>query len=223
VPLEMPTAIAQRHGYSSATNCGIPACLQVRQPRWTFPSSTRRGHQRGYVRWPVRDIAATCSPRPVTPRPRSSPRQGTEGSRIASVFTASSPRRNGRAPRPHLPACSRTARRVSTSPRWPASIVGILIALNTILLAVEDRRFVDGTIGAIAPNRSGCSAGCSARSVVGLLGGLLGVPSGFLLGMYWWTHSGDPCWPVRRQHRRHFTPNLLVMGAAAGSPAESLR
>ena len=57
--------------------------------------------------------------------------------------------------------------------------------MNTILLAVEDRRAVMGTIGAIGAKPVGLFGGMLGEgAVVGLLGGLLGVPSGFLLGTY---------------------------------------
>ncbi|MGH3584440.1 MAG: ABC transporter permease, partial [Mycobacterium sp.] len=98
-------------------------------------------------------------------------------------------------------------------------IVGILIAVNTILLAVEDRRAVMGTIGAIGAKPAGLFAGMLGEgAVVGLLGGLTGVPTGFLLGTYLVNRfgqamlagSGGTITP-------HFTPNLVVIGAVAGT------
>ena len=64
-------------------------------------------------------------------------------------------------------------------------LIGFLISLNTVLLAVEDRRAVMGTIGAIGARPIGLLGGMLGEgAAVGVLGGLLGVPSGFLLGKY---------------------------------------
>src|SRR5262249_4186196 len=98
-------------------------------------------------------------------------------------------------------------------------IVGVLIAVNTILLAVEDRRAVMGTIGAIGAKPVGLFGGMLAEgAVVGLLGGLLGLPSGFLFGAYlvdrFWRSmlpgAPDTITP-------HFTPNLTWTGPPAGT------
>ena len=97
-------------------------------------------------------------------------------------------------------------------------IVGILIAVNTILLAVEDRRAVMGTIGAIGAKPVGLFGGMLCEgAVVGLLGGLSGVPSGFLLGTYLVDTFGQSMLAGSGGTiTAHFTPNLIAIGAAAG-------
>ena len=56
-------------------------------------------------------------------------------------------------------------------------LIGFLIAVNTILLAIEDRRAVMGTIGAIGAKPLGLFSGMLGEgAVVGVLGGLVGVP-----------------------------------------------
>ena len=112
----------------------------------------------------------------------------------------------------------RTARRALNLTALAGIIVGVLIAVNTILLAVEDRRAVMGTIGAIGAKPIGLFGGMLGEgAVVGFLGGLLGVPSGFLLGAYLVDRFGRSMLAGSGGTiAAHFTPNLIVMGAAAG-------
>ena len=97
-------------------------------------------------------------------------------------------------------------------------LIGVLIAVNTILLAVEDRRAVMGTIGAIGAKPVGLFGGMLGEgAAVGLLGGLLGVPSGFLFGQYLVDRIGRSMLAGSGGTvTAHFTPNLIGMGAAAG-------
>jgi putative ABC transport system permease protein len=97
-------------------------------------------------------------------------------------------------------------------------LIGLLIAVNTILLAVEDRRAVMGTVGAIGAKPVALFGGMLGEgAVVGLLGGLLGVPSGFLLGTYLVDTFGQSMLAGSGGAiTAHFTLNLIVMGAAAG-------
>src|SRR4029078_1478479 len=69
-------------------------------------------------------------------------------------------------PRPHLPAVFEGATQSLNLIALAGIIVGVLIAVNTILLAVEDRRAVMGTIGAIGAKPAGCVGG-SARGARG--------------------------------------------------------
>ena len=87
-------------------------------------------------------------------------------------------------------------------------LVGLLIALNTILLAVEDRRAVMGTIGAIGARPVGLFGGMLGEgAVIGVLGGLLGVPSGFLLGSHLVDRFGEA---MLDRLRRHLDGTLLA-------------
>jgi putative ABC transport system permease protein len=97
-------------------------------------------------------------------------------------------------------------------------IIGFLIAVNTILLAIEDRRAVMGTIGAIGAKPVGLFGGMLGEgAVVGVLGGLVGVPPGFLLGTYLVDRFGQSMLAGSGGTiAAHFTPSLIVIGAVAG-------
>ena len=186
---------------------------------WTFPEFDRvEGINDGYVLIaPSADVAATMlsSPGYVTAA-FVLPRQGVDVTAdvdrvIAGVATAGPPR-------PHLPAVFANSTQSLNLTALAGIIVGILIAVNTVLLAVEDRRAVMGTIGAIGAKPVGLFGGMLGEgAVVGLLGGLLGVPSGFLLGEYLVDRFGRSMLAGSGGSiAAHFTPNLIVMGAAAG-------
>jgi putative ABC transport system permease protein len=223
VPLEMPTAIAQRHGVQLGDELRIPGLPPgSAHLGWTFPEFDRvEDINDGYVLLaPSADIAATMLSTPgYAAAAFILPRQGTEGSRIASdIHRVIAGVATAGPPRPHLPAVFANSTQSLNLTALAGIIVGILIALNTILLAVEDRRSVMGTIGAIGAKPVGLFGGMLGEgAVVGLLGGLLGVPSGFLLGMYLVDTFGRSMLAGSGGSiAAHFTPNLLVMGAAAG-------
>ena len=99
-------------------------------------------------------------------------------------------------------------------------LIGLAISVYTILLAVEDRRAVMGTIGAIGAKPLGLFGGMLGEgAVVGLLlGGLLGVPSGFLLGTYLVDRFGQSMLAGSGGTiAAHFAPSLIVIGAVAGT------
>ena len=119
-------------------------------PRLDVPEFDRvEGINDGYVLLaPSTDVAATLlsSPGYVTAA-FVLPRQGADVTAdvdrvIAGVATAGPPR-------PHLPAVFANSTQSLNLTALAGIIVGILIAVNTVLLAVEDRRAVMGTIGAI--------------------------------------------------------------------------
>jgi putative ABC transport system permease protein len=220
VPLQMPTAIAQRHGVQLGDELRIPGLPPgSTHLGWTFPEFDRvEDINDGYVLLaPSVDIAATMLSTPgYATAAFILPRQGVDITAdvdrvIAGVATVGPPR-------PHLPAVFANSTQSLNLTALAGIIVGILIAVNTILLAVEDRRSVMGTIGAIGAKPVGLFGGMLCEgAVVGLLGGLLGVPSGFLLGTYLVDTFGRSMLAGSGGTiAAHFTPNLLVIGAAAG-------
>ena len=230
VPLEMPTAIAQRHGLQLGEELRIPGLPPGSvHLGWTFPEFDRvEGINDGYVLLaPSADIAASLLGSPgYATAAFVLPRQGTDITAIATavdrviagVATAGPPR-------PHLPAVFENATQSFNLTALAGILIGFLIAVNTILLAVEDRRAVMGTIGAIgAKPRRVVRRDARRGRRVGVLGGLLGVPSGFLLGTYLVDSFGQSMLAGSGGTiAAHFTPNLIVIGAAAGTSAESSR
>ena len=220
VPLEMPAAIAQRRGVQLGDELQIPGLRPgSAHLGWTFPEFDRvEGINDGYVLFaPSADVAATMlsSPGYVTAAfilPRQGADVTAEVNRVITGVATAGP------PRPHLPAVFANSTQSLNLTALAGIIVGILIAVNTILLAVEDRRAVMGTIGAIGAKPVGLFGGMLGEgAVVGLLGGLLGVPSGFLLGTYLVDRFGRSMLAGSGGSiAAHYTPSLIVMGAVAG-------
>src|SRR6202035_5603034 len=151
VPFEMRAAIAQRRGVQlgdELQNPGLrPGSAHL---GWTFPEFDRvEGINDGYVLFaPSADVAATMlsSPGYVTGAfilPRQGADVTAEVNRVITGVATAGP------PRPHLPAVFANSTQSLNLTALAGIIVGILIAVNTVLLAVEDRRAVMGTIGAI--------------------------------------------------------------------------
>jgi putative ABC transport system permease protein len=220
VPLEMPAAVAQRHGVALGDELQVPGLPPgSAHLGWTFPEFDRvEGINDGYVLIaPSADLAATMLSTPgYATAAFVLPKEGVDVTGdvdrvIAGVATAGPPR-------PHLPAVFANSTQSLNLVALAGIIVGILIAVNTVLLAVEDRRAVMGTIGAIGAKPVGLFCGMLGEgAVVGLLGGLLGVPSGFLLGTYLVDRFGRSMLAGSGGSiAAHFTPNLIVIGAAAG-------
>ena len=220
VPLQIPTVIAERHGLQLGDELRIPGLPPgSAHLGWTFPEFDRvEGINDGYVLFaPSADIAATLLSAPgYVTAAFVLPRQGADVT--ADVDRAIAGLATAGPPRPHLPAIFANSTQNLNLTALAGIIVGVLIAVNTILLAVEDRRAVMGTIGAIGAKPVGLFGGMLGEGVVvGFLGGLLGVPSGFLLGAYLVDRFGRSMLAGSGGTiAAHFTPNLIVMGAAAG-------
>jgi putative ABC transport system permease protein len=220
MPLLMPAAIAQRHGVQLGDELRIPGLPPgSAHLGWTFPEFDRvAGINDGYVLMaPSTDVAATLLSAPgYVTAAFVLPRQGADVTadvdRVTAGVATAAP------PMPHVPAVFANSTQSLNLTALAGIIVGILIAVNTVLLAVEDRRAVMGTIGAMGAKPVGLFGGMLGEgAVVGLLGGLLGVPSGFLLGEYLVDRFGRSMLAGSGGSiAAHFTPNLIVIGAAAG-------
>jgi putative ABC transport system permease protein len=221
VPLQIPTVIAQRHGLQLGDELRIPGLPPgSAHLGWTFHEFDRvEGINGGYVLLaPSMDIAASLlgSPGYATAAfvlPRAGVDIATGVDRVVAGVATAGP------PRPHLPAVFENATQSFNLTVLAGVLIGLLIAVNTILLAVEDRRAVMGTIGAIGAKPLGLFSGMLGEgAVVGVLGGLVGVPPGFLLGTYLVDRFGQSMLAGSGGTiAAHFTPSLIVIGAGAGT------
>jgi putative ABC transport system permease protein len=223
VPLQMPEVIAQKHGLRLGAELRIPGLPPgSAHLGWTFPEFDRvEGINSGYVLLaPGADIAAGLLGSPgYATATFVVPRQGVDIAGdvervIAGIATAGEPR-------PHQPAVFENATQIFNLNVLAGILIGVLISVNTILLAVEDRRAVMGTIGAIGAKPIGLLVGMLGEgAVVGFLGGVSGVPSGFLLGKYLVDRFGQSMLVGSGGViTTHFTPNLIAIGAVAGTVA----
>ena len=220
VPLLIPSVIAERRGLKLGQELRMPGLpAGSAHLGWTFPEFDRvQSINDGYVLFaPSADVAASLLGSPgyataafVLPKHDTAIAPAVDRV-IAGVATAGPPK-------PHLPAVFENGSQSFNLIALAGIIVGILIAVNTILLAVEDRRAVLGTIGAIGAKPLGLFGGMLGEgAVVGVLGGLLGLPSGFLLGTYLVGDFGRSMLAGSGGTiAAHFTPNLIGIGAVAG-------
>ena len=220
VPLEIPTVIAERHGLHLGEELRIPGLPPgSAHLGWTFSEFGRvEGINGGYVLLaPSADIAAGMLSSPgyataafVLPRPGADITADID--RVITDVATAGP------PRPRQPAVLENGTQSLNLTALAGVLIGFLIAVNTLLLAVEDRRAAMGTIGAIGAKPVGLFGGMLCEgAVVGLLGGLLGVPSGFLLGTYLVNRFGQSMLAGSGGTiAAHFTASLIVIGAAAG-------
>lgn len=221
VPLQIPEVIAQRHHLQLGAELRIPGLPPgSAHVGWMFQEFDRVADiNGGYVLLaPSGDIAADLlSARGyvtaafVVPRPDADITAGID--RVIAGLATAGP------PRPHQPAVLANATQSLDLTALCGVLIGFLIAMNTILLAIEDRRAVLGTIGAIGAKPVGLFGGMLGEgAVVGLLGGLAGVPGGFLLGCYLVDRFGRSMLSGSGGTvTAHFTPSLIVAGAVAGT------
>ena len=220
VPLQIPEVIAERAGLQLGAELNIPGLPPgSAHLGWTFPEFDRvEGINDGYVLFaPSGDAAADLLSSPgfataafVLPRPGIQI-AGDVDRVITGVATAGPPK-------PYQPAVFENAAQGCNLVALAGVLIGFLIAVNTILLSVEDRRAVLGTIGAIGAKPMTLFGGMLGEGIaVGALGGLLGVPSGFLLGAYLVDRFGQSMLAGSGAAiAANFTPSLIVIGALAG-------
>ncbi len=220
VPMQIPAVIAQRHGLGLGDELRIPGLPPgSAQVGSTFPEFDRvAGINDGYVMFaPSADVAAGLlgAPGYATAAfviPKDNADITADVNRIVGDVATAGP------PRPQLPAMLENGTQSFNLTVLAGILIGCLIAVNTILLSIEDRRAVMGTIGAIGAKPAGLFGGMLGEGiVVGFLGGLLGVPGGFLLGTYLVNTFGRPMLAGSGGTiTTHFTPSLIVIGALAG-------
>src|SRR6201999_2079038 len=218
VPLQIPAVIAQRHGLKLGDELHIPGLPPgSAHLGWTFPEFDRvEGINGGYVLLaPSMNIAASMlGSAGYATAAFVLPRGGADITADIDRVTAGIAMAG--APRPHQPAMVENATQSFNLTVLAGCLIGFLVAVNTILLAIEDRRAVMGTIGAIGARPVGLFGGMLGEgAVVGVLGGLLGVPTGFLLGTFLVGRFGQSMLEGSGGTiAAHFTPSLIVIGAA---------
>ena len=187
MPLEIPALIAARHGLQLGEELRIPGLPPgSAHLGWTFPEFDRVADiNDGYVLLaPSVDVAAGMLSTPgyataafVLPRPGAEITADIDRV-IAGVATAGPAR-------PHQPAVLANGAQSFDLTALAGVLIGFLIAVNTILLAVEDRRAVMGTIGAIGAKPVGLFGGMLGEgAVVGASGDSSGCRAVFCSGTY---------------------------------------
>jgi putative ABC transport system permease protein len=97
---------------------------------------------------------------------------------VAGVATAGPPR-------PQTPTVLTNAAQSFNLTAMAGVLIGFMIAVNTVLLAIENRRPILGTVAAIGARPSGLLGGLLAEgALVGAAGGLVAVLPGYFLGSY---------------------------------------
>ncbi|OBF21703.1 ABC transporter permease [Mycobacterium sp. ACS4331] len=221
VPLQIPALIAQRHGLRIGQELRLPGLPPgSAHLAATFPEFDRvAGINNGYVLLaPSADAAAAMLSTTgyvttafVLPRPGVDITGDVE--RVIAGIASAGP------PKPHMPAIFESGAQSLDLIAVAGVLIGMLIAVNTILLSVEDRRAVLGTIGAIGARPIGLFGGMIGEgALVGMAGGLLGVPTGLLLGSYLVDRFGRSMLEGSGGTITvHFTPSLIAIGMLAGT------
>jgi putative ABC transport system permease protein len=220
IPLEIPEVIARRDNLHLGDEVRLPG-----QPPgaahlgWTFPEFDRVAgvNEGSVIMTPSLGAAASLLGAPgystivfVLPKP---------GAQIpAEVAKAVGNLGSVGPPRAQQPLVLALSAQAYNLMMLAGIVIGFLIAVNTVLLAVEDRRPVFGTVGAIGARPLGLFAGLLGEGVlIGLAGSLAAVPGGFLLGSFLVDRfarsllSGSGGLVVAR-----FEPSLFATGALSG-------
>lgn len=220
VPLQIPAVIAERLGLALGQElhiAGLPT--GAAHLGWTFPEFDRvKNINDGYVLLaPATTTAADLlgSPGYVTAAfvlPKPGAHITADVNRVIGDVATAGP------PSPQQPAVFVNIAQSFNLTAMAGVLLGFLVAANTVLLAIEDRRAVLGTIGALGARPLWLLAGLLGEgAVVGVLGGLLAVPGGFLLGMYLVDSFGRSLLVGSGAAiTAHFTPGLLGIGAVIG-------
>ncbi|MBF6216090.1 ABC transporter permease [Nocardia puris] len=88
-------------------------------------------------------------------------------------------------PRPQIPAIYASSKQTLDLTAIAGLLIGVLIAVNTVLFGFERRRRVMGTIGVLGATPRRILAGFLGEgALLGAVGGLLAVPTGYLLGAW---------------------------------------
>lgn len=221
IPLLIPSVIAERHGLRLGAELHIPGLpAGSAHIGWTFAEFDRvKDINEGYVLFaPTMDMAAQLLGSPgyataafVLPRGGAAIAQDVD--RVVAGIATAGP------PRPIQPAVFDNASQSFNLNVLAGVLIGVLISVNTILLAVEDRRAVMGTIGAIGAKPVGLFVGMLGEgAVVGALGGVAGLPSGFALGTYLVERFGRSMLAGSGGTiTTHVTFDLIAVGAVAGT------
>jgi putative ABC transport system permease protein len=130
---------------------------------------------------------------------------------VAGVATAGPPR-------PQPPTVLSSAAQSFNLTAMAGVLIGFLIAVNTILLAFENRRPILGTVAAIGARPSGLLGGLLAEgALVGAAGGLVAVPPGYFLGSYLVDKFGRSMLAGSGGTlAARLTPDLIVIAILAG-------
>lgn len=187
VPFEIPARVAERLGLQLGDEVRIPGQLPgAAHLGWTFDEYERVAN--------INDGNVLLAPSPeaaaellggtgyltavfVLEKPGADITADIE--RIVGSVATTGP------PAPQAPVIYSTARQTLDLVALSGILIGILIAVNTILLAIEDRRSVMATVGAIgASPRSILFGFLGEGALIGALGGLLAVPTGFAFGSF---------------------------------------
>lgn len=219
-PLQIPGPIAQRHGLALGDELRVPGLMPgAAHVGWIFPDFDRvKDINDGYVLLaPSYQIASKLVGTPgyvsgafVVPKPGVSVSEAVTRAVAGQAVVAP--------PRAQQPVVFTTTAQSFNLTEIAGVLIGVLIAVNTVLLAIEDRRPVLGTIAAAGARPLGIFTGLVAEgALIGVIGGLMGLPLGFALGQYLVDRFGRSMLAGSGGTvAAHFHPELVAVAALAG-------